>query len=176
MDTRFDRLCRPDHCQWLNVDFDHVIAMRRAYHTPHHNVRDIAATLEQTHWLDDVLTDRPTMIIAEGVFPYLHAAQLRNLLGKLSEHFDKPQLVFDAYNKLGTWLLSLDGSIRVTGAKLCSTLRDITCMIDQNKLKPNGFYHAQYLPHFSRLSRGLIRCWQALPMLSGLAGLYQCGL
>ncbi|MFG0248473.1 MAG: class I SAM-dependent methyltransferase [Phycisphaeraceae bacterium JB051] len=176
MDTRFDRLGKPDHCQWINVDFEHVIAMRQAYHAKHDNVRDIAASLEQTDWFDAIACNQPTMVLAEGVFPYLHAVAIKNLLGKLSEHFQNPQLVFDAYNKLGTWLLRMDGSIRVTGAKLCSTLRDIACVIDENQLKPNGFYHADHLPHFSRLSRNLIRCWQALPIFSGLAGLYQCGL
>jgi O-methyltransferase involved in polyketide biosynthesis len=132
--------------------------------------------LDDARWLEQLPADRPTLLIAEGVLPYLTPRQLSCLFTALSSHFAKAQMFFDAYDRLGTWLLSFDASIRATGASLQSSLRDLRLQSCLRLMQRHDLYHVDQLRHFACMTRSLIRCWQTLPMLGGIAGLYQCRL
>lgn len=175
LDTRYDRLGRPA-CKWVNVDYPHVIALRQRLQPPHGDVMDLASSLTQTQWLADLPRDRPTLVVAEGVLPYLDGSELDQLLTAMSAHFHSAEMVFDAYNRAGTWLLGFDASIRATGATLRSSLRDLRPHVRLNHLRRHAMYQTRDLGHFSRLSRSLIRCMQAIPLLGSIAALYECWL
>ena len=50
---------------------------------------------------------RPILFLAEGVFMYLEAAQVRSLVQKLHRCFPGAELVFDAYSPLHAWVSNL---------------------------------------------------------------------
>jgi O-methyltransferase involved in polyketide biosynthesis len=96
MDSRVFRVDPPASVQWFDVDYPDVIDLRRqllpergaAYHL-------IGAPLSDLHWLDELPRDRPALLVAEGVFPYLSEAEVKALLNAVVGHFPSGQMIFD---------------------------------------------------------------------------------
>jgi O-methyltransferase involved in polyketide biosynthesis len=100
LDSRFERVDNGT-VEWYDLDLPDVIALRRKfiggerarYHLLGCSVFDSA-------WLDTVSVhrERPFLFLAEGVFMYFEAAQVKSLVLMLREHFPGAELVFDAFS------------------------------------------------------------------------------
>lgn len=51
-------------------------------------------------WYSDIPADRPTLVVAEGLFPYLSPAEAEGVIRGLLDYFGQGQLVFDAVGSL----------------------------------------------------------------------------
>lgn len=118
LDSRVFRLDPRPSVRWFDVDFPDVVALRQRLYPCRENYAMIAASITSENWLCQCPADRPAMIVAEGVLPYLEQDQVPLLLRRLVDHFASGEIAFDAYSRLMIWLLSLNPAIRATGANL----------------------------------------------------------
>lgn len=101
MDTRAFRLHPPRDVRWFDVDQPDVIALRRRVYSDHDNYRMIGSSVTEAGWLDETPTDRPALIVAEGLLMYLSEADVRTLLTRLTDRFPSGELLFDTLSPLG---------------------------------------------------------------------------
>lgn len=106
LDSRAFRLDLPAGVRWFDLDFPDVIALRRQVYPDRHNYQLLASSATDSGWLAEVPTDRPTLVVAEGLLMYLHEAEVRQLLQQVTEHFPTGELMFDV---LSPWLTRLVG-------------------------------------------------------------------
>jgi O-methyltransferase involved in polyketide biosynthesis len=100
LDTRFERVDNGT-LEWFDLDLPEVIDLRRKliagekprYHLLGYSVFDPA-------WLDVVSAYRPRsfLFLAEGVFMYFEATQVKSLVLSLMDSFPGAELVLDAFS------------------------------------------------------------------------------
>ncbi len=95
MDTRAFRLDPPQGVQWFDVDQPNVIELRRRLYSDRDGYRMIGSSVTDSGWLDETPTDRPALIIAEGLLMYLREFEVRALLQRLTNRFANGELLFD---------------------------------------------------------------------------------
>ncbi|WP_024804298.1 class I SAM-dependent methyltransferase [Nocardia sp. BMG51109] len=101
MDTRAFRLAPPPGVQWFDVDQPNVIELRRKLYSDRDGYRMIGSSVTDPAWLDRTPTDRPTLIVAEGLLMYLPEPEVRALLHRLTERFPHGELLFDTLSPVG---------------------------------------------------------------------------
>ncbi|ATL67277.1 class I SAM-dependent methyltransferase [Nocardia terpenica] len=95
MDTRAFRLHPPQGVRWFDVDQPDVIELRRKLYHDRDGYRMIGSSVTDPDWLAETPTDRPTLIVAEGLLMYLREPEVRALLGRLTDRFPSGELLFD---------------------------------------------------------------------------------
>ncbi len=118
LDTRYFRLAPGDSIRWYNIDLPEVMAIRREVYPASSGTTSIAASVTTEDWLREIPKDAPTLVVAEGLFPYLTEEEVRGLLARIIARFPHGEILFDAYNRWGIRLLGWHSSIRATGARL----------------------------------------------------------
>ncbi len=106
MDTRAFRLDPPKTVQWFDVDQPDVIALRRKLYDDRDGYRMVGSSVTD-NWLDAVPTDRPMLMVAEGLVMYLTGPQVRALLQRLTDRFGGGELLFDTVSPMGPRLSKL---------------------------------------------------------------------
>ena len=101
MDTRAFRLHSPDTVLWFDLDQPNVIALRRKLYDDRAGYRMIGSSVTDEAWLHEIPTDRPTLILAEGLVMYLTQPEVRTLLQRLTDRFGSGELVFDTTSPMG---------------------------------------------------------------------------
>ena len=112
LDTRFERVDN-GLVEWYDLDLPDVIELRRTLiggEGAHHHF--LACSVLDSAWLDVVSAhhQRPFLFLAEGVFMYFKAAQVKSLVLRLRDRFPGAELVFDAFSPIMRW----GHNIRVT--------------------------------------------------------------
>ena len=103
LDTRRQRLAPPDTVDWYDVDFPVVATARRELipERPHSHV--IGADVTEKGWLDGVPSDRPAIIVADGLMGFLSQEELAGLFDQLLTHFPSGEMVFNSYTKFAVF-------------------------------------------------------------------------
>jgi O-methyltransferase involved in polyketide biosynthesis len=107
MDTRAFRLHPPETVQWFDLDQPNVIALRRKLYDDCTGYRMIGSSVTDEAWLDEIPTDRPMLMVAEGLVMYLTEPQVCTLLQRLTDRFDSGELIFDTASPMGPRLSKL---------------------------------------------------------------------
>jgi O-methyltransferase involved in polyketide biosynthesis len=97
LDPRALRCAPPEGVDWYDIDFTEVIALREQY-LPRAS-RHVGADLLSTRWLADIPSDRPAMIVADGLMAFLSAEAFRSLARSLTGHFRMGEFAFNAYTR-----------------------------------------------------------------------------
>jgi O-methyltransferase involved in polyketide biosynthesis len=105
LDNRAARVGPPTDVDWYDIDFPDVAALREQVITLPANVHAIGADLADLGWLDDVPTDRPAAIVADGLVAFLAQETFASLLRRLIEHFPYGEIAFNGYTRFHTWAL-----------------------------------------------------------------------
>lgn len=145
LDSRAFRLDVAETVQWYDLDFPDVIELRRPLYPARVGYQLIAASATDPGWLDELADDRPTLIIAEGVLPYLTAADNRQLLARLTDRFPSGELIFDGVagptarmTKLFQWSLGDPAELEQWNPRL--TLADVVpVMADFDRVPDRGY-------------------------------------
>ncbi|HEU5384183.1 MAG TPA: class I SAM-dependent methyltransferase [Ktedonobacteraceae bacterium] len=98
LDTRITRIHPSPDVRWFDVDYPEVIALREQFYANHDGYTMIGSSVTATQWLDIIPTTRPIMILAEGLFPYLTAAEVQTLLARFLDTFPQGEIAFDVIN------------------------------------------------------------------------------
>jgi O-methyltransferase involved in polyketide biosynthesis len=124
LDSRVFRVDPPAGVDWFEVDYPEVIALRRKLYPRRAGCHLLGSSVTEPGWLAGLPRDRPAMIVAEGVLPYLPAEEVPLLLERLVGHLPEGEFAFDAYSTLGLRLIALQPAIRATGATFHWALDD----------------------------------------------------
>ncbi|CCV16219.1 class I SAM-dependent methyltransferase [Mesorhizobium sp. STM 4661] len=110
--------------EWFDVAYPEVIELRRKLYPSRDHYHLVASSVTERGWLDAVPGDRPAMVVAEGLTPYLAADEGPKLFSRLVSHLASGELVCDAYSDLGLKLVRLSPPFRATGAELHWAIND----------------------------------------------------
>jgi O-methyltransferase involved in polyketide biosynthesis len=103
LDTRMFRVAPPSTLDWYDIDFPEVIAARQQLLPARANAHGIGADLTDPTWLDAVPTDRPAVIVADGLTAFLTQEDLIRLLDRLVGHFPSGEVAFNGYSRFAIW-------------------------------------------------------------------------
>jgi O-methyltransferase involved in polyketide biosynthesis len=169
LDSRVFRVDPPAGVRWFDLDYPEVIELRRRLYPRRDGCRMIGSSVTDPRWLREIPADRPAMIVAEGLMPYLAADDVKRLLERLTGHLPSGELAFDGYTRLGVRLLGLHPSIRATGASLhwgIDDPRELEVWIPRLKLVTElTSYDPSHIARMPRVYRVLIRVWNHVSAL-----------
>jgi O-methyltransferase involved in polyketide biosynthesis len=95
LDARITRTQPPSSIAWFDIDYPEVISLRKNFYSETTEYKMIASSITAQNWFETIPTDRPTLIIAEGVFEYLSEEEVKTLLHQLTDCFSRGQITFD---------------------------------------------------------------------------------
>jgi O-methyltransferase involved in polyketide biosynthesis len=96
LDTRFDRL-NNDQITWIGIDLPEVIKLRRYFLPDKERSGTIACSMFDTAWMKQVASlKKPVLFLAEGVFPYFSAAEIKPMVLEMAGTFPTGELAFEA--------------------------------------------------------------------------------
>lgn len=107
LDTRVWRVDPDPSVAWFDVDYPDVIEVRRKLFPERAGYRMVASSVTDERWLAQIPTDRPVLLVAEGLTMYLSPDDGHRLFRRIIDHFGHGTFAFDAHNRLGVWLVNI---------------------------------------------------------------------
>ncbi|GAA4577382.1 class I SAM-dependent methyltransferase [Planotetraspora kaengkrachanensis] len=170
LDSRIFRLDPPSTVRWYDVDYPDVIAVRRRLYPDRENHRMIGTSVTDARWLEQIPSDRPVLVVAEGLLMYLSEEGVRSLVRGIVGRFPSGQLMFDAVNGLAVRLQRFNHPVRAAGATFTWALDDPR---DLERWDPRirlvGGLTALDLPCVERLPAGYRIAIRAMRLIPALA-------
>ncbi|WP_195909133.1 class I SAM-dependent methyltransferase [Microlunatus sp. Gsoil 973] len=149
LDSRAFRLDVPETVNWYDLDFPDVIELRRQVYPARAGYRLIGSSASDPGWLAEIPADRPTLILAEGVLPYLAPDDVRRLTTELTDRLTSGELIFDGVagptarmTRLFRWTLGDPHELERWNPRL--TLLDVVAVIHDFDRIPNRGYRTQF--------------------------------
>jgi O-methyltransferase involved in polyketide biosynthesis len=106
LDARVYRVEPPTTVDWYDLDFPSVVELRRQLLPPREHYTLIGSDVMDLTWLEQVPRDRPVLMIAEGLVPYLTEADAKLLLTSVVDAFPTGgQILFDTVS-VSAWRTS----------------------------------------------------------------------
>ncbi|MFB9924099.1 class I SAM-dependent methyltransferase [Amycolatopsis halotolerans] len=105
LDSRMIRVDPPATVDWYDVDLPAVIAARRTVLPRPANAHLIAADVADRHWIDELPSGRPAVIVADGLVAFLPQPDLTAVLRGLTAHFPAGEIAFNGYTRFHVWAL-----------------------------------------------------------------------
>lgn len=124
LDGRVYRVDPPATATWYDVDLPDIIDLRRRLFPPRPGLHTIAGSVTDPRLLDPIPSDKPVLVVAEGLTPYLPAADGVAMLRRIVEHFPGGDLVFDGYSQAGVWITQRYGPVKAARAQLDWSIGD----------------------------------------------------
>lgn len=97
LETRMFRIHPPTTVDWYDVDFPDVIKLREHLMPVRDNAHPVGVSLLNPDWTAAMPTDRPTILVADGLFGFLTEPQNKFVLNRITDHFTGGELVTNAY-------------------------------------------------------------------------------
>ncbi|KAI0809994.1 S-adenosyl-L-methionine-dependent methyltransferase [Xylaria sp. FL0064] len=101
LDSRNQRVSWGPNVRWVDVDLPEVVTLRRRVlpaSLPSQDYQLVAADVTDAAWLKEIPTDRPVLVIMEGLLSYLSPEDATSLLRRLVETLKEGELHFDCMN------------------------------------------------------------------------------
>jgi O-methyltransferase involved in polyketide biosynthesis len=103
LDTRVLRIDPPSTVDWYDVDLPAVAEARAGLVPERAGAHVVAADVTEPGWLDAVPSDRPAVIVADGLLGFLTLDQVTTLLNRLTSHFSGGEIAFNSYPRFVLW-------------------------------------------------------------------------
>jgi O-methyltransferase involved in polyketide biosynthesis len=103
LDSRMLRVNPPSTVSWYDVDFPEVVDLRRRLLPEQVSAHSIGVDVTDPNWLDEVPTDRPAVIVADGLIAFLRQYDFESLLNRLTNHFPSGEIAFNLYTTWAVW-------------------------------------------------------------------------
>jgi O-methyltransferase involved in polyketide biosynthesis len=100
MDTRAFRLDPPATVDWFDVDQPGVIDLRRKLYEDRDGYQMIGSSVTHGEWLERIPSDRPVLVVGEGLFMFLSERETWELLVRLTDRFGGGELLFDTLSPI----------------------------------------------------------------------------
>lgn len=118
LDARIFRVLPPASVAWFDVDLPAVAEARERLLPGHPQARAVGGSLTDPAWLEEVPGDRPAMLVADGLLPFLAQDEIETLFRRLTGHFGRGELAFNGYHPslvgLARWSPSTRGIAALT--------------------------------------------------------------
>jgi O-methyltransferase involved in polyketide biosynthesis len=101
LDTGMQRVKPPATVDWYSVDLPHVIELRDQLVPAGDHAYSVAASLADDAWTDQIPSERPTMLVADGLLAFLSEPVIINLFRHIPEHFRSGELAINDYGRVG---------------------------------------------------------------------------
>jgi O-methyltransferase involved in polyketide biosynthesis len=101
LDSAVFRVDPPPTVDWYSLDLPAVVSMRNAVLPHRERSHSVAASVAEPGWSDAVPADRPTMIVADGLFPFLTEPLIVAMLRRITERFPFGVVAFNDYGSVG---------------------------------------------------------------------------
>lgn len=98
LDSRYMRI-NDFRIKWYDLDLYGTMEMRKKYYRNSSNYKMITSNVCNLSWINEIEdTNRPTLIIAEGLFMYLDESDNKLVLNKLYKQFKDIEVIMDVFN------------------------------------------------------------------------------
>ena len=94
------RIDPPKTVDWYNVDLPTVIRLRDDLLPGRDHTHSVSASVAHRDWPDAIPANRPTMVVADGLFAFLDESTIVDLFRRITEHFSSGVLAFYDYGKV----------------------------------------------------------------------------
>ena len=121
LDSGVYRVGPPPTVDWYSVDLPGITALRDEVLPASPQAHSVPVSLADKHWSDAIPADRPTMLIADGLFAFLSEPVIIGIFRRITDHFGSGELAFNDYGRNG-WFSRL--AIKLYPQKM---FRDIFC-------------------------------------------------
>jgi O-methyltransferase involved in polyketide biosynthesis len=101
LDDGVFRVAPPATTDWYSVDFPAVIAVRDAVLPADPRAHSVAVSLTDPGWAAAIPADRPTFLVADGLFAFLAEPVIVGIFRGITEHFGSGELAFNDYGRIG---------------------------------------------------------------------------
>ncbi|MGE2717239.1 class I SAM-dependent methyltransferase [Mycolicibacterium litorale] len=118
LDSRVFRVDPGPGVQWYDIDFPGVIALREKVYPSRHGYHLVAASATDPSWIERIPTDRPLLLLAEGMSMYLEQHEGVALLRRVVRCFPSGELQIDFYNRLAVRSQKRHTLVRRSGSTL----------------------------------------------------------
>ena len=99
LDSGFYRVDPPASVDWYSVDLPGITALRDEVLPPAPHSHSVPVSLADEHWPDAIPADRPTMLIADGLFAFLTEPVIAGIFRRITDHFRSGELAFNDYGR-----------------------------------------------------------------------------
>lgn len=103
LDSGVHRVAPPATVDWYSVDLPGISQLRDQVMPSLPQSHNVSASLADPDWTDPIPSDRPTMLVADGLFAFLTEPVIVGIFGKITEHFGSGELAFNDYGRIG-WM------------------------------------------------------------------------
>jgi O-methyltransferase len=124
LDSRVYRVDPPFTVSWYDIDLADVIRLRRRLFPERAGLQTIGASVTDPELLEAIPGDKPALVVAEGLTPYLRRADGVAMLRRIVEHFAAGEMIFDGYSRAGVWLTQRYAPVKASGAQLDWSIGD----------------------------------------------------
>jgi O-methyltransferase involved in polyketide biosynthesis len=100
LSAAMQRVAPPATVDWYSVDLPNVIALRDEVLPAGDHAYSVAASLADDGWTDQIPSDRPTMLLADGLLAFLPESVIINLFRRIPEHFRSGELALNDYGRV----------------------------------------------------------------------------
>lgn len=101
LDSALFRVDPPATVDWYSVDLPAVIELRDAVLPARNASHSVAVSVAESAWVDAVPANRPTMVVADGLFHFLHESTVADAFRRITEHFNSGMVAFNDYGAIG---------------------------------------------------------------------------
>lgn len=116
LDDRFTRVNNGE-INWYNIDFPEVITLREKLIEKNKRVTNIAKSVMDFTWIDEIEDKSNVLIIAEGFLMYMEEKEVKEIFNQISDNFQNVELLIEFTS---SWMVKnqkIHDTIRTTGAQ-----------------------------------------------------------
>lgn len=99
LDTRVHRVDN-GRILWYDLDLSESIEIREKFVDQTDRLKFIAKSVLDFSWVNDVVKDRKTLFIAEGLLNYFSEEDVKSIFKTIQENFPGSEIIFEAYSHL----------------------------------------------------------------------------
>ena len=101
LDSGVYRVAPPASVDWYSVDLPGITALRDRVLPPNPHSHSVPVSLTEPQWPHAIPADRPTMLIADGLFAFLPEDEIIGIFHRITDHFSAGELAFNDYGHIG---------------------------------------------------------------------------
>ena len=101
LDSGVYRVGPPPSVDWYSIDLPGITALRDELLPANPQSHSVPVSLADEHWPDRIPADRPTMLVADGLFAFLSEPEVISIVHRITAHFGSGELAFNDYGGIG---------------------------------------------------------------------------
>lgn len=119
LDCRMHRVKRGPNVRWYDLDRPQVVNLRSKLipQMPHGDYQLRTLDVSTSAWMKDIPADRPTLIMAEGMFMYLPPSSVESTISNAVDYFQTGEIILDTVCTLYCRFTDHIAPIKSSGAK-----------------------------------------------------------